>query len=66
MYRLAQFICEDQQITMGEQAQQKLTELIELFQNKSPIDLTIKKVSTFWKTAGMNYAWANLGTGWTP
>lgn len=65
-YLLAQYICEAYDITLSEQTQYKLAQIIEGLHYESPLDLTMRKVSVFSKTPSMNYAWANLGTGWMP
>lgn len=65
-YTLAEDICEENQIPFPPEAQKKLSSLGEQLTYISPPDLTTKKYSSLGGRETVNYAYANLGTGWWP
>jgi hypothetical protein len=65
-YKLAEFICNEYQLTMQPSNLQTLRELETAIITISPMDLTLQKASTFTRGRGMTWAQVNLGGGWTP
>jgi len=65
-YALAEYICADYNITFQPQSQQKLNELESMLTDISPMDLSIKKISSFSSEGahGDIYLDANLAHGW--
>ena len=65
-YALAKEICEDHQAPFPLEAAKELAELKEKLTYVSPIDLTMRKRSSFHGANEINYGYANLGRGWLP
>jgi hypothetical protein len=67
-YALAEYICADNNITFQPQSQQKLNELEKILTDISPMDLSIKKMSTLTTTSDRCdiYLDANIAKGWRP
>lgn len=63
-YALAEFVCEEINITFQPQAERKLRSLENTLQDISPYDLSFKKLSTFQKTGTFNWGFVNFGRGW--
>lgn len=65
-YALAEYICEDHDTVLSEQGQEKLNEIKAKLSNLSPMDLSIKKLSSFRRGTLYNWGQINLGKGWSP
>lgn len=65
-YALSRDICEENQEAMPPQTMEQLGELEEKLTFVSPIDLTMRKVSSLQSKNVFNYGQANLGRGWYP
>lgn len=64
-YALAEYICQEYNITYQPQSQQRLKELEAIIFDISPIDFTTSKLSMLQQGPSLNYAQANIGRGWT-
>lgn len=65
-YALAEYICEDSGVSFAPQSAKRLAQIEHSLLDINPPDLTISKVSTLQNTYVLNYAVANLSTGWLP
>jgi hypothetical protein len=65
-YALAEYICEDSGVNFAPQSAARLKQYEKILLDVSPPDLTIGKLSTLQNTRVLNYAIANLSTGWLP
>lgn len=65
-YKLAQRICGSYTIQFTAENEQILNEYEQTLRDLSPLDFSMKKVSTLQKRTGYSYADANLGRGWEP
>ena len=65
-YALAEWICQQFNITMQPQASQKLKELETMIVDIAPLDMTTMKRSTLQSENTPNWAWVNLSQGWNP
>lgn len=65
-YGLAEYIADNNNITLPPGASSKLRELESVITDISPMDLTIRKTSTLQTNAAFNYADVNIGHGWRP
>ncbi len=64
-YQLAQYICNDSNITFQPQNQKKLDEYLEQFLDTSAPDLRVTKFSGLVSKGQSPWGVANLGRGWT-
>lgn len=64
-YLLAEFMCQEYNVTFAADKKQKLMEMEEVLAWVSPPDLTLKVAPLIGNSAGINYAQANLGRGFT-
>lgn len=64
-YALAEYICQEYNITYQPQSQQRLKELESIIFDISPIDFTTSKLSMLQQGVSLNYAQVNIGRGWT-
>jgi hypothetical protein len=64
-HALAEEMCEDHSLSLPPATAKKLEILEEKLTYVSPIDLSIRKRSSFGRGNISNYGMANLGTGWT-
>jgi hypothetical protein len=65
-YALADYICEDYNLTLSPQSAQKLREMEAKLADMSARDYTMKKISSFQRKRGLDYGAANLGVGYYP
>jgi len=65
-YGLAEYMCQEYNISMSPQAAKQLKEFEKILIEVSPIDYTMSKLSTLQKTYNFNYAIANLSRGYLP
>lgn len=65
-YALAEYMCQEYNITFQPQNQAKLNEFEATIFDISPIDFTVKKNSCLQKRGSLNYAQVNIGQGYTP
>lgn len=64
-YALAEYICQEYNITFQPQSAIKLAEYEEMIKNISPIDLSLTKISSLQSNATYNYGFVNFSGGWT-
>jgi len=64
-YALAEYMCQEYNITFPEQSARKLDEYESVLIDISPIDLTMSKTSCLTLGNNFNYGSVNLGRGWT-
>lgn len=64
-YALAQYMCNEYDITFAPEKQMKLDQLVKKLQNVSPPDLTLKKTNFINNKKSLNWAQINIGKGWT-
>ena len=65
-YGLAQYICDENLVTLPPQTAKRLKELETTVRNISPPDMTLSHKSTLTGIGGWNYGDVNLGHGWRP
>lgn len=65
-YKLAEEICDDNQISTPPNIARTLEILEKKIIKISPKDLVLKKRTAYRKGSYVNYAYANLGNGWEP
>lgn len=65
-YLLADYICEFNNIDMPMRSSARLREYEKKIIDFSPLDFTVRKVSTLQKDSGYNWADVNIGLGWRP
>lgn len=65
-YALAEYICQEFNVTFKPQSEKKLAEFENTLVDISPLDLTMSKMSSLQQDAGINYADVNIGRGWRP
>lgn len=65
-HKLASDICNEWQIPLPIEVSKELARLEEKLTYVSPIDLSIRKRSSFDTSTEINYGYANLGNGWLP
>lgn len=65
-YLTAKRICQNNTVSFPPDAQQDLKEAIQKLRDKSPLDLSMKKLSTLQRGSSFTYADANIGRGWRP
>lgn len=65
-HKLASDICNEWQIPLPIEVSKELARLEEKLTYVSPIDLSIRKHSSFDTSTEINYGYANLGNGWLP
>lgn len=66
-YALAERICAENNFDTPQNVTKQLMSYQDLINKKSKVlDLTIEKMSTLQKSGSLNYAYINLGRGWTP
>ena len=64
-YGLAQYMCEYYSIIFPPLSAKKLAEIENNLRDKSPMDLTMRKLEYFPAQSGLSYAQANIGRGFT-
>lgn len=64
-YLLTEYICEEYTISIPPATQQKLNEYESIITDISPMDLSMKKMSSLQTNSGFNWAYVNF-PGWTP
>lgn len=65
-YSLAEYLCEEYQITFAPESQKRLSDYEQIITDISPLDLTMTKFSSLQAEAGINWADVNIGRGWRP
>lgn len=65
-YALAEYICNDYNITFSPRGYQRLKELEGIIRDISPPDLSLSKISSLESRPGLNWGDVNLGDGWRP
>jgi hypothetical protein len=65
-YALAEYICQEFNITFQPQSAQKLKEFEQVLIDIGPIDLSMSKMSSLQKANFINYGDINIGRGWRP
>lgn len=65
-YALAEYICQENNVTFTVQSEKRLMELEQVIFDISPIDLTISKMSSLQGDHSINYGDVNIGRGWRP
>jgi hypothetical protein len=63
-YALAEYICQEYNLTFSAQSQQKLNEFEKKLTSISPPDLTQQKISVYQPNYSLNYGIINLSGGW--
>lgn len=64
-YALAEYICQENNVSFTPQSEKKLNELEQNVFDISPLDLTMTKISSLQRQNGMNWAQVNIGGAWT-
>lgn len=65
-YALAEYICQEYNITFQQQAEKKLSEFESMLVDISPIDMSMVKFSSLQTKESLNYGQINIGKGYTP
>lgn len=65
-YALAEYICNDYNLSLSAPASAKLTEYENMIVDISPMDLTMSKMSTLQKQIGFNWGLVNIAKGFVP
>lgn len=65
-YCLANYMCEEYNITFQPQAADKLKQYEAMMIDVSPIDFSMSKISTLQGSTSLNYGDINIGHGWRP
>jgi hypothetical protein len=65
-YSLAEYLCEEYQITFAPESQKRLNDYEQIITDIAPLDLTMTKFSSLQAESGINWADVNIGRGWRP
>jgi len=64
-YKLAQYICQWNSITLPDSVKEEIRAFEVIYANYNADDYSIKKIATLSKRTSLTYAQANIGKGWT-
>lgn len=65
-YGLAEYIADENNVSLPPQTSRRLSELEAIIQSVSPPDLTLSKISSLSSQGGLNLGDVNIGHGWRP